>query len=215
MKDAKTMRRNMKGIVISAALVGAFAVPTGAARADARTVRFHDDGGRSSDDRLRFELESTKGGVIHSKVDGRVREFALGYDREGETVRNVRLTFAVNAMDTGNDRRDEKMKDFCLGVARFPAVEVAIPGPLPVDARGEVPARIKVRGRWHPIRVRLEARPGESETVIEGRASVSLSAIGVPDPSIWIAHVRDRVDIAFRMSFPSDGAARVGTAEPR
>ncbi|MBC7174481.1 MAG: YceI family protein [Polyangiaceae bacterium] len=203
----------MKNVLIAATLVGLAAAPFGAAHADARTVRFHDDGSASSDDRLRFELESTKGGVIHSKVEGHVQDFAVSYDRDGQTVRDVRLVFDVNKMDTDNGRRDEKMKDICLGADRFPTVEVSIPGAVPEHAHGSVPARIKVRGRWHPIRLQLSARPDGSQTMIEGRASVSLSSLGVPDPSIWIARVRDRVDISFRMTFPSDPSARVGSAD--
>lgn len=194
------MRNSTKLMWLFAALVGTCAVPGGAARAEARTVRFHDRGA-SSNDRLRFELESTKGGIIRSKVEGWVRDFTLSYDRDGEVVRDVRVTFPVRAMDTDNGRRDEKMKDICLDAARFSTVEVTIPGPIPADVHGAVAGRIRIRGRWRPIRIRVAAQTSESNTSIEGRASVSLSALGVPDPSIWIARVRDRVDISFRMSF--------------
>ncbi len=178
-------------------------VPAGLAGAEEpETYRFHDDG-QPGDDHLRFELTSTKAGFITTGVGGRVRDFSLSYERDGDGVRNARIIFPVRAMTTDNGGRDQKMWGFCLDAEHHPNVEVEIRGPLPATTHGDVLGRIKIRGQWHPVPVTLTTRPTAGGSIVEGHAVVSLSRLGIPDPSIWIANVRDDVRIQFHMAVPS------------
>lgn len=192
------MKRN--ALALAAALTTLVA---SSAFAQAREAhRFHDEGTPSSSDSLRFSLVSTKAGFIRTNVDGHVRDFQLTYERDGAVVRDARIVFPVRAMSTGNGGRDEKMWGFCLDAEHHPNVEVEIRGPVPTTVQGEVLGRIKIRGQWHPIPITLSARPTRGGTVLEGSAVVSLSRLGIPDPSIWVAHVEDAVRIQLRVAIP-------------
>ncbi len=197
-------------LALAAAL--ATATPFGLARAQDRHAqdrqaqnrqeqRFHDAG--HGDDYLHFQLTSTKAGFITTNVDGRVRDFQLSYERDGEAVQNARIVFPVRAMTTDNGGRDDKMWGFCLDAEHHPDIEVAIPGPISVTTQGDVLGRIKIRGQWHPIPITLTARPGGGGTVVDGEAVVSFSRLGIPDPSIWIASVHDDIRIRFHMAVPT------------
>lgn len=169
------------------------------AYADARVHYLADGGHAGSADALRFELRSTKAGFIGTTVHGHVRRFDVSYHLDGERARDVRVSFPVREMTTRHGERDAKMRSFCLDAEHHPRIDVAIPGPITPGFSGSLPARMRVRGRWRPITVAIEARTENGRTRVHGRARVSLRALGVPDPSIWIARVEDAIDVTFRV----------------
>jgi hypothetical protein len=59
-------------------------------------------------------------------VHGHVATFRVGYDREGDLVKDVDVSFAVRAMTTGNDGRDDKMRNYCLDMVHHPNVGGAV-----------------------------------------------------------------------------------------
>jgi polyisoprenoid-binding protein YceI len=185
-------RHSHRATLLAAALLSL--LPAAGHAQDRARVRL--EGGAS--DFLRFQLRSVKAGFIGTSVDGHVRDFEVSYERVGDGARDVRVTFPVRAMTTGDGGRDAKMWSYCLDAEHHPRVEIEIPGRLGATFSGEVPARMRVRGSWRPIRVQLTARRAGASTVVEGRARVSLAQLGVPDPSIWIARVEDAVTITFR-----------------
>jgi polyisoprenoid-binding protein YceI len=199
--------------VLSAVLLGLLPAALGFAQDPAHHL--HDDGGARDGDFLRFVLTSVKAGLFSSTVEVRVRDFDVSFALAGDTARDVRVAFDVRDMTTGDGGRDDKMWSFCLDAAHHPRIEVEIPGPVEIGHAREIPARMRIRGRWHPIRLSLSSRRAGDRTIVEGHARVSFSELGIPDPSIWIAHVEDRVDIAFRVHLPAGERHSSASVSPR
>ncbi len=120
--------------------------------AQERVHHLHDDGGARDHDFLRFELTSVKAGMFRSRVDGHVRDFDVSYAPDGDNAREVHVAFDVRDMATGNGGRDDKMWSYCLDAAHHSRIEVELQEPVEAGSSGVVAGRIRVRGRWRPIR---------------------------------------------------------------
>lgn len=199
----RTKTTSMPKLALLAATLLA-GMPSTTAHAQNESHRFHDGGGDRKGDYLRFGLESTKAGLITTDVEGHVSEFVLSYELDDFQVRDINLSFLARHMQTGSRGRDDKMWSYCLDAEHHPRIEVQIPGPLGPTPKGPVKARMNVRGKWHPIVVELSTTRSSSRTLVRGRAKVSLSELGIPDPSIWVAKVDDQVEIDFRITFTVD-----------
>ncbi len=162
-------------------------------------LTLHDSGGDRAATYLRFVLHSKKAGLFETTVEGHVNEFAVSYDWTGEAAKSARVGFAARDMRTDNGSRDDKMWGYCLDAEHHPRVEVQLDGDVPLG-KARVPGRINVRGAWHPVELSTELRRSGAALVLSGTAAVRLSELGIPDPSIWIAKVDDKVELDFRVT---------------
>jgi polyisoprenoid-binding protein YceI len=185
------------------------AAPEPAPNAASRTALvLHDPGGARADTYLRFVLHSKKAGFINSQVEGYVHDFDVSYDWTGTAATRGDVGFAVRAMRTDNGGRDDKMWSFCLDAEHHPRVQLTLDGDIPLGRRVEVPARIYIRGAWHPLRVTAELQRAEDKLIVAGAATVKLSELNIPDPSIWIAKVDNTIELTFHVVTPPPNLAQ-------
>jgi hypothetical protein len=146
-----------------------------------------------------FHGESTKLGVWTTTFEGRAREGLLAWREDQGLWHDVVLTMPVAGLDTDSDARDEKMGEHCLQASAHPTIVVRLAAPIdPRNPPAEIAATLSVRGRETSVPLRLSRREG----TVEGEGRFKLSALGIPDPSIAVAKVRDEFTIRFKVALP-------------
>ncbi|WP_127717505.1 YceI family protein [Halobacteriovorax sp. HLS] len=150
--------------------------------------------------RIIFNMESTKAGLITTSFKGVAKKFSVDYSLDNEQMKDVTIFVEVSELDTDNGARNEKMKQMCFELEKFPRIVIRLKSDFQLNSSGEVLAQIQARGKWFPIVLRINSVFKNGELNLNGVASVSLKELGIPDPSIWIATVRDRVDLEFSLS---------------
>ncbi|WP_419172445.1 YceI family protein [Halobacteriovorax sp.] len=153
------------------------------------------DSAHSGDKKIIFHMESTKAGLITTSFDGVVKEGSIVYKEEKGQYRDVVIRIKAMSLDTDNDARNEKMYEETLAVKKYPEIIVSLNGPIKFNQ--ENIAIIKIRGQEYPIKIFMRESHNEKQTLISGHSNVSIKALKIPDPSIWIASVRDLVEIKF------------------
>lgn len=153
-----------------------------------------------SDCFLKFAMESTKAGILTTGFTGVVKDFKTVFSHDGREFSSVVVTFKIKDMDTDNSSRDGKMHYQSFASEKFAVIRVDIPGPLKLGKNKDVDAIMKVRGKDKRIKLDMDIVANEDQTFkVSGRGAVGLKALGIPDPNIWIASVRDRVDLSFQV----------------
>jgi polyisoprenoid-binding protein YceI len=154
-----------------------------------------------STNKIVFEMESTKGGFITTGFTGVVKTFDLKFSRQGATIeKGTTLSFLVASMDTDVDGRNEKMYNKCFSYKEFPSIKVVLNSAIEVDGKEKsIAGTISVRGVNHPLFLKIKAESVGPNILVTGSTQVTLSALKIPDPSIWIASVRDMVEIKFSL----------------
>lgn len=156
------------------------------------------DSGIQNANKLVFEGESTKMGLITTKWDGIVKDFSVVLEEEGNAVKAINLSFPISSMDTDNKSRNEKMQKMCLEEDKYKDINVRIPGPVTVDGVSrEYQGTILVRGKEKPVKVNLSANKIGEKIIASGNAKMSFKDLEIPDPSIMIAKVADTITIIF------------------
>lgn len=158
--------------------------------------------------RAGFELEATMH-TVHGEsraVDGEVKAV---FEADGSVRFDGRVLVAVASLDTGNARRDKKMRAESLEVARFPSV-VFEPATLDPPAAGPEPSgasrqvlhgRLTIRDVTKPIVLDVRvARMGDRFTVTGGM-DVVLADYGIPDPSVLLLRVAKVAKATFEIVF--------------
>lgn len=156
------------------------------------------DSGIKNTNKLVFEGESTKMGLITTKWDGVVKDFSVVLEEEGNAVKAINLSFPIISMDTDNKSRNEKMQKMCLEEDKYKDINVRIPGPVTVDGVSrEYQGTILVRGKEKPVKVNLSANKVGDKIIATGNAKMSFKDLEIPDPSIMIAKVADTITVIF------------------
>ncbi len=149
---------------------------------------------------IKFDMESTKAGFITTGFTGVVKKFSTEFNWNGQEFANTLIKIDVKEMDTDNGSRNDKMYEQSFSVDKFSQIVVQIGGPLKPGTHNNVPGRLTVRGKIKEISMNLEISVSEEKDyVIKGSSQMSLKALEIPDPSIFIASVRDRVDLNFQI----------------
>ncbi len=147
--------------------------------------------------RIVFNMESTKAALITTSFSGVSKSFSLDYLREKSVLKNVTIFVDTNLLDTDNSSRDEKMRELCFESEKFPQLIVKLKNDYIIGSSGDTAAQIKIRDKWYPITLNLETVSKEGIVQVKGKTSLSLKGLNIPDPSIWIASVRDTVELDF------------------
>jgi len=123
----------------------------------------------------------------------------------------VFVSVEAGKIETGNKRRDAKMRERHLEVEKYPRLEFRSTAPPRPDDSGEKSengaARLLVRGDLtihgvtREISLPVEAVAEAGGWRMTGSALVKMSDYGVPDPSIALNRVRDEVEIRFDIRF--------------
>ena len=97
-------------------------------------------------------------------------------------------------MDTDNNSRNEKMHDLCFSSATFPVISVEL-GDIPYGV-STLNGKISLRGKEYPILVNVDVSRIQEKVIVKFKSEVSLKKLNIPDPSIFIASVRDLVELS-------------------
>ena len=141
-----------------------------------------------------FDMESTKAGIITTAFKGVVKSFKMNFDLTDKVIKNSELYFFVANMDTDNNSRNEKMHDLCFSSATFPDISVEL-GDIPYGV-STLNGKISLRGKEYPILVNVDVSRIQEKVIVKFKSEVSLKKLNIPDPSIFIASVRDLVELS-------------------
>jgi len=157
-----------------------------------------------------FDLRAT-GHTVHGQTDhvtGQVRAAKTeeaGWELEGE----VRVTAA--SLETGNQRRDRKMRKTSLVVESHPEIvfvpKVLLPGKAGEEGSFILGGALTIRGITLPVTipVSVEERDG-GRLRVAGGTDLRWADYGVPNPSFLFLRVRPTLRIRFQVDWvPEEG----------
>ena len=84
------------------------------------------DKAEEADNQLMFSIESVKAGLFSSTHVGFVKSFSYNVDLLNNILKNMRVSFDVNEMDTDNSIRDEKLHNECMKINEHPRLIIEI-----------------------------------------------------------------------------------------
>ena len=201
------MRRSGLMVAVWAAALGvAWAAQTAQVPAPARPQavplpRLDVDPSRSE---VRFLLDTT-----WHMVEGHAKDVSGTITSDGgDPFVDARVTIEVNpaTMKTGIDRRDKTMREV-MAVQQHPTIKFVSTAPpevvsinrLPNGAVKEAslsfPGDLTIRGVTHPITLPVMVYRQEEGYRVNGDIVVSLSEYKIPDPSIFVNKVQDKVTV--------------------
>lgn len=165
------------------------------------------DQAAKSDIFIRFDMKSTKLGLMTSEFHGYVKKFSINgeFDEAAKTIVSPSVTFNVEDMDTDVSMRNSKMFDYCLDYKNSPTISLIITDSVVssmVDSGKEemLNGKISIRGSQYTVKVNVKITSMDSDKFkIEGNSKLSLSQLKIPDPSIVVATVNDNVDVSFKL----------------
>ncbi len=189
----------MKTLAILAALL---CLPLKAAEHTAKIQHKDYDTALEHRDHIHFKMVSTKLGMISTTFTGVVKEFGVAFKSSGNTLYNGSINFKVEQMDTDLGGRNKKMLDLCLQHKKFPEIKVDFSqAKLQLGAAPQlIKGKMTVLGESYPIEATMSATRDKDGITIKGNSAVALSTLKIPDPSIAIASVKDRVDLEFQVT---------------
>ncbi|MBI2521150.1 MAG: YceI family protein [Bdellovibrio sp.] len=149
---------------------------------------------------IKFDMESTKLGFVTTGFTGVAKQFRISFDEQNNTLSKILVVVPVKQMDTDSNGRNEKMWETSLGEPQYPEIKVDLPGPVPLqEGVSTVEGHVQIRGLFYPIKLKLELKKREGGMTVLGTSELSISGTKIPDPSIMIAKVRDRIDLSFQL----------------
>ena len=173
------------------------------AQADEAIYRL-DEAASTAGFRLGATLHEVRGVGAVLRGELRIRPAGEGMLRvQGE------VSAAATDLDTGNARRDRKMRERTLAVAEhpwivfrsreargdYPAGLEARTGTYELLLRGSLEIRGVARDREIPVRVRFDG----DRLVADGEFEVPFGDHGIPDPSVFLLRVKKFVQVHFHL----------------
>lgn len=188
------MLRNVS-LLLMMMVVGAGSVTAWAGQQEFQTANYKE--AKSAESYLRFDMASTKMGLVTTSFTGFVKKFsAQGEIKDQQLQSGARVEFQVQDMDTDINGRNEKMWEKCLDYKNHPQMKLVLSKSVPLNGEEmEVPALISLRGQEKPVNLKVKAVREEGKIIFDLRGEISLKAFEIPDPSIFVASVRDKVEI--------------------
>lgn len=152
---------------------------------------------KSADVFVRFDMASTKFGLITTSFSGFARKFKVSGDIKNDVLQaGAQIEFAVKDLDTDINGRNEKMWSQCLDEKNHPTVRLTLNQAVPLTGElKDIPATLNVRGADKNIVLKVKSVSISDNISFDISGSVSIKELQIPDPSIAIASVRDRIDI--------------------
>jgi polyisoprenoid-binding protein YceI len=158
---------------------------------------------KKADSRLEFVIESTKVGIFSSDVDGYVKEFSYeaDYDKKNGIIRNMKISFHANKMDTDSEGRNEKLHKLCMSYDKFKIVTVQVPGPVFVKSarKAKMQGTVEIRGKKKKFTIELSVTEKSGKLHVEGTSVWGFKAMEIPDPSIAVAKVSEAIKVHIQL----------------
>lgn len=146
---------------------------------------------------LRFNMASTKMGLLTTHFTGYVKNFLVrGEFNEKEVRSGAQIEFKVADLDTDVSGRNEKMWNKCLDEKNNPLIRVTLNEAVAFNKESApIKATLQLRGQEKPISVFVKASLSESGITVDLSSELSIKELGIPDPSILVASVKDKIEI--------------------
>lgn len=136
-----------------------------------------------------FEMESTKAGFITTSFTGVVKKGAITFEESVNTYSNILVKFKVKDLDTDVDARNDKMYNLCFESEKYPEIEVSFD--LIPAVGNQAVGVIRLRGESFPISINYSI----DKNILKFDSKLSLKDLKIPDPSIFIAKVKDTIKL--------------------
>lgn len=153
---------------------------------------------KKAEDFILFEGSSTKLGLITTGFDGYAKEYKVSYDLVNDQVNKLGVIIPVSALDTDVESRNEKMINTILNREKFPEIQVRIIDKV-ILTNGEQTLNmmftVKDLKVIRPVVINVEKLKGQY--YVTGKSTVGIKELGLPDPSIVIAKVKDELNLKF------------------
>lgn len=157
----------------------------------------------ASEDYIRFSSESTKMGIVTTPFTGFARRFSINYELKDSLIEKLLVTVDVKEMDTDNTSRNDKMINTILDSVHSPKIIAELNKPVILKEGEQICTMIfSIKDKKVMKPVKFTLLRGEDGIRITGSTSLKLSEADLPDPSIFIAKVRDEFEISFSVSIP-------------
>lgn len=153
---------------------------------------------KKSENYIKFEGASTKLGFITTGFDGYARDFKINYDLINTQLNNLEVKIVIATLDTDVESRNDKMVNSILNKDKYPEIHAAIIDKV-ILVNGEQMVNMEFTINGHklirPVKINVEKKL--DYLLISGTTSIGLKELGLPDPSIVIAKVRDDFNLKF------------------
>lgn len=146
---------------------------------------------------LRFDMKSTKLGVMTTDFFGVAKKFNIRFSNKDQFIESASVNFKISDLDTDVNDRNKKMYNLCFDYKKFPELTITLMKPVKINSEAIVPAVMQVRGKKKDIELKVKIVQKENKLIVSGVSQVSLKALEIPDPSIWVAKVEDRFELNF------------------
>ncbi|MBP9674450.1 MAG: YceI family protein [Bacteriovoracaceae bacterium] len=154
---------------------------------------------KEATDYIRFQMKSTKMGLVTSHFTGYAKKFEISYDLLNSNVKEGKVSLQIKDLDTDVKGRNKKMWDYCLQEGTYNQLQVSFSEIL-LGEEKEVPAKISIRGKSYDILLKIKVTQDEKGLHVSGSSRIGLKELEIPDPSILIARVNNQVDIEFQVT---------------
>jgi hypothetical protein len=152
---------------------------------------------KTSNSYLRFDMKSTKLGMLTTDFFGVAKKFNISFDKTGDMIDRASVNFKILDLDTDVNDRNKKMYNLCFDYKKYPELTITLNKPIKINSEVIIPAIILIRGKKKTINLKVKVTQKENKLIVSGISKVSLKALEVPDPSIWIAKVDDSFNLNF------------------
>lgn len=147
---------------------------------------------------IKFQSESTKLGLLTTSFDGFVKNIKLHYVIDGNVIKNLDAVLAGDSLDTDVNARNDKLYKEILDVEKFPSILVSVAGPVQLkEGDQSVEMIFQIKDKKITKRVAFSLTKNDKHFLVKGHTALGLKEMGLPDPSIAIAKVRDEFDFDF------------------
>ena len=154
-----------------------------------------------------FDLKATAH-TVHARTTRALGEVTVVPGDGGALALSGWIEIDAGTLDSGNERRDKKMRSESLAVDRFPTLrfEPSRFEPSAAIARGDrvegrLIGHLKIRGVTRPATLAASLTLQGGRIVAEGTFDVRWAEYGVPDPSVFVLRVDPVAHARFRVEF--------------
>ncbi|WP_185903108.1 isoprenylcysteine carboxylmethyltransferase family protein [Bacteriovorax stolpii] len=149
---------------------------------------------------LKFQSTSTKLGLISTNFDGYAKDFKINYQLEQDHLKDLEVSVAVKSLDTDVGSRDDKMHNQIMDAEKYPELKASYTGPVELtEGTQTINMIFTIKDKKVSRPVTFTVSKKDSKILVNGSAKLGLQEMGLPDPSIMIAKVRDLFDIEFNV----------------
>jgi polyisoprenoid-binding protein YceI len=156
---------------------------------------------KKSSDFVKFESESTKFGFITTDFDGYAKAFKVVYDKDLNKINNISVSIDSRSFDTDSESRDEKLHTKIINSQIFSEIIFTANDSIELKVgKSKLTGVLTIKKIVKESVLDIEIKRNGDAFIILGKTNFGLKAYQIPDPSIAIASVRDRFDVAFQIS---------------